>query len=278
MTSSPSATVAADGFPEVGRGHIRFAQSPVNGQREQAGSLGWHQCWPIRHAGQSSSPGNSGFMRRAAHIASFAESPSVIPRRRNTRTKWTSGLTSICRSCPLKQPKSSRSIRVAIEAIPAPSPWISCSVFSTSAGDASLQMAPASPPNRSQTSLAASDNVLAPCSVRTWGALPDRPATLRARSQSWTPTAPSPEGLADRSPSESAMPSSTACPDRRPQRSENAKGLSRMSLRVSTSSSFQSESPRVWPYSLSRSTTAFDSIDDARSRLQLVDYATATWA
>ena len=39
-------------------------------------------------------------------------------------------------------------------------PEISCSV---SAGDASLQMAAAFPPNRSQTSLAASDNVLAPC-------------------------------------------------------------------------------------------------------------------
>ena len=36
----------------------------------------------------------------------------------------------------------------------------------------------------------------------------------------------------------------------------NAKGLFRMSLRVSTSRSFQSESARVWPYSLSRSTTA----------------------
>ncbi len=78
----------------------------------------------------------------------------MIPRRRNTRTTWTSGLTSICPSCPLKQPKSSWSITVAIDASPAPSPWISCSVFSTSAGDASSQMAPASPPNRSQTNLA----------------------------------------------------------------------------------------------------------------------------
>ena len=68
-------------------GHIRFAQSPVKGHWAQSGSVGRHQRWPIHHAGQSSSPGNSGFRRRAARIASFAESPSMIPRRRNTRTK-----------------------------------------------------------------------------------------------------------------------------------------------------------------------------------------------
>ena len=41
----------------------RFAQSSVKTQLAQSGFVGWHQRRPISHAGQSSSPGNSGFRR-----------------------------------------------------------------------------------------------------------------------------------------------------------------------------------------------------------------------
>ena len=57
--------------PRAWRSHIRFAQSPVNGHWAQSGSVGRHQSWPIRHAGQSSSPGNSGFRRRAVPLRLF---------------------------------------------------------------------------------------------------------------------------------------------------------------------------------------------------------------
>ena len=180
----------------------------------------------------------------------------MIPRRWNTRTKWTSGLTSICDSCPVKQPKSSWSIRVAIDAIPAPTPWISCSVFSTSAGDRSLQMAPASPPNRSlQTSLAADDNVLAPCST------PHLGRTARSFSNPIScGSSLDTNCLGSRQPFRSisagirhafshGMPRSKATAIR------NAKRFSRMSVCVSPSSSLQSKSKRVWPNSLSRLTT-----------------------
>ena len=58
----------------------------------------------------------------------------------------------------------------------------------------------------------------------------------------------------------------------------NANGFPRMSFRVFSSSSSQSLLPRVWPYSLSRSTTALGSIDDARShRSTLRRCSTTRW-
>ena len=152
----------------------------------------------------------------------------------------------------------------AIDAIPAPTPWISCSVFSTSAGDLPLQMAAASPPNRPVTSLAASSNVLAPPYLGRTGRLFSNPTSsvslLDANSAgSRRPWRWISVGI--RHALAHGMPRSKATAIR------NAKEFSRMSLRVSGSSSFQPTPVRVRPYALSRSTTAFSSIGGAGSTI-----------